>query len=158
MLAFAITGWLVLGTYHEKVWSAVNHACVLTVCYFPPNHLASLLSSLPPFPLSMQFENLNTSIESLFSLLNGDDIFETYRSLSPFADTATYLYSRIYLYVFLSLFIYAVLNIFTSLVISAYEASQVCAGYMHSHRQLGDGRSILFCYDGNQSVSCCMSF
>ena len=40
-------------------------------------------------------------------------------------DVVAYIYSRIFLYLFLALFIYAVLNLFTSLVISAYEASQV---------------------------------
>ena len=40
-------------------------------------------------------------------------------------DAVAYIYSRVFLYLFLALFIYAVLNLFTSLVISAYEASQV---------------------------------
>lgn len=88
-LAFAITGWIILGPYHSK------------------------------------FHTINDTIETLFGLLNGDDIYNTYTMIDVDDDPVAYAYSRIYLYVFLSLFIYAVLNLFTSLVIVAYEASKV---------------------------------
>jgi len=40
-------------------------------------------------------------------------------------DAVAYIYSRLFLYVFVALFTYAILNLFTSLVIAAYELSQV---------------------------------
>ena len=74
---------------------------------------------------NLQFKDFSVAFETLFSLLNGDDIYETFRAITTLDDLAAYIYSRFYFYVFLILFIYAVLNIFTSLVISAYESSQV---------------------------------
>ena len=88
-IAFAMTGWIVLGPFHGK------------------------------------FEDLNSAIETLFGLLNGDDIYNTFIQVRPQDDLTAYVFSRIFLYVFLALFIYAVLNLFTSLIITAYEASQV---------------------------------
>ena len=88
-IAFAMTGWIVLGPFHDK------------------------------------FEDLNSAIETLFGLLNGDDIYNTFIQIRSQDDHTAYVYSRIFLYVFLALFIYAVLNLFTSLIITAYEASQV---------------------------------
>lgn len=71
-----------------------------------------------------KFNNLNSAVEALFGLLNGDDIYATFIQISPADQWATFIYSRVFLYVFLSLFIYAVLNLFTTLVIAAYEISQ----------------------------------
>lgn len=88
-LAFALTGWIILGPYHSK------------------------------------FLTFNDTVETLFGLLNGDDIYNTFILIDPDDDIIAYAYSRIYLYVFTFLFIYAALNIFTSLVIVAYEASLV---------------------------------
>lgn len=76
----------------------------------------------------LQFESFNDSIETLFSLLNGDDIYNTYIGIEPQVDLAAYVYSRFFLYIFLGLFVYAVLNLFTSLIISAHEISQVWLG------------------------------
>ena len=76
-------------------------------------------------PYHSKFFTINDTIETLFGLLNGDDIYNTYSMIDPDDDQVAYAYSRIYLYVFLALFIYAVLNLFTSLVIAAYEASTV---------------------------------
>ena len=73
----------------------------------------------------IQFTDFNDTVETLFSLLNGDDIYNTYILLDPEVDLLAYIYSRIFLYVFLGLFIYAVLNLFTSLIIVAHEISQV---------------------------------
>ena len=88
-IAFALTGWIVLGPFQNK------------------------------------FVDLNSSVESLFGLINGDDIYATFLELDPDDDLTAYIYSRFFLYIFLALFLYAVLNLFTSLVITAYETSQV---------------------------------
>ena len=77
-------------------------------------------------PFHIKFESINSAIETLFGLLNGDDIYNTFTQIRAQDDSTAYVYSRIFLYVFLALFMYAVLNLFTSLIITAYEASQVC--------------------------------
>ncbi len=77
-------------------------------------------------PYHDKFLDFNASFETLFSLLNGDDIYTTFVSIDPDDNFTAYVYSRIYMYIFLILFLYFVLNLFTSLVITAYEASQVC--------------------------------
>ena len=61
----------------------------------------------------------------LFALMNGDDMYPTFRAFSPTDSLSVYVYSRFFVYIFVSLFLYAVLNLFTSLVISSYEYSQV---------------------------------
>lgn len=77
-------------------------------------------------PFHTKFGTFYKTFETLFSLLNGDDIYNTFDLIDIDDDPVAYIYSRVFLYVFLVLFIYFVLNLFTSLVISAYEASQVC--------------------------------
>ena len=76
-------------------------------------------------PFHPKFLTFYETFETLFGLLNGDDIYTTYDQIDIDDDPVAYIYSRIFLYTFLVLFIYFVLNLFTSLVIAAYEASQV---------------------------------
>ena len=79
-------------------------------------------------PFHPKFITFYESFETLFGLLNGDDIYTTYDQIDIDDDPVAYIYSRIVLYAFVVLFIYFVLNLFTSLVIPAYEASQVRKG------------------------------
>ena len=88
--------------------------------YGTKTHVSSTYCTNPS-----QFTTIVGTIETLFSLLNGDDIYNTYILLEPQVDLAAYIYSRAFLYIFLGLFVYGVLNLFTSLVISAHEISQV---------------------------------
>ncbi len=76
-------------------------------------------------PYHEKFTDFNASLETLFSLLNGDDIYTTFISIDTEDNLGAYVYSRFYMYIFLLLFLYFVLNLFTSLVIAAYEALQV---------------------------------
>lgn len=80
-------------------------------------------------PFHPKFENFYETIETLFGLLNGDDIYTTFDQIDSDDNTIAYVYSRIFLYSFVILFIYFILNLFTSLVITAYEASQVKNSY-----------------------------
>ena len=91
----------------------------------PPSLCPSQQPPSLPLPSSIQFTTFISSVESLFGLLNGDDIYNTYIQINEQVDILAYVYSRIFLYLFLALFIYAVLNLFTSLIIAAYEISQV---------------------------------
>ena len=76
-------------------------------------------------PYHEKFVGFGGSFETLFSLINGDDIYTTFTGIDMEDSVVVYVYSRLYMYVFLILFLYFVLNLFTSLVISAYEASRV---------------------------------
>ncbi|RDD46242.1 Mucolipin-3 [Trichoplax sp. H2] len=71
-------------------------------------------------PYHEKFRTLNTASECMFSLINGDDMFTTYKIMSKESYSA-WLYSRIYLYTFISLFIYVVLSLFISIISDTYE-------------------------------------
>lgn len=73
---------------------------------------------------SFQFRNILVTSESLFSLINGDDMFTAFDGMSR-ASLVAYLFSKVYLYVFVSMFIYVVLSVFISLIKDAYETLHV---------------------------------
>jgi hypothetical protein len=72
-------------------------------------------------PYNKKFSDLATTSECLFSLLNGDDMYNTYKLTTSTNPTAV-IFCQIYLYVFISLFIYVVLNLFIGLISEMYGA------------------------------------
>lgn len=87
--------------------------------------LAFLIWSNPSFSLSSpQFADLSTTSDNLFSLLNGDDIYATYRDMRQ-TSYALWIFSKIYLYLFITLFIYVVLNVFIGLIYDTYQTLHV---------------------------------
>lgn len=62
--------------------------------------------------LSTRFADFGSSMVTLFAILNGDVIRETFLDLTPFYPTV----GQIYLYSFISLFIYVVLNVFIAII------------------------------------------
>ena len=73
---------------------------------------------------SSQFRDPIVTSDCLFSLVNGDDMFATYKGMAD-ASLAAYIFSKIYLYVFIALFIYVVLSVFISLISDTYETLHV---------------------------------
>ncbi|KAL3087967.1 hypothetical protein niasHT_006628 [Heterodera trifolii] len=71
-------------------------------------------------PYSMKFRTLGESSEALFSLLNGDDMFATFYTISD-DNTIIKLFGTVYIYLFVSLFIYVVLSLFIAIIMDAYE-------------------------------------
>lgn len=71
-------------------------------------------------PYHMKFHSFSSTCECLFSLINGDDMFATFFSMSQTSPLLWYA-SRIYLYFFISLYIYVVLSLFVSVVVDSYE-------------------------------------
>jgi mucolipin 3 len=71
-------------------------------------------------PYHMKFRSFSSTCECLYSLLNGDDMFATFFSMSQKSKLLWYI-SRVYLYVFISLFIYVVLSLFVSVIVDCYE-------------------------------------
>ena len=65
------------------------------------------------------------TMECLFSLLNGDDMYPTFTKLSRSSGTAVLIFSKLYLYGFISFFIYVVLSTFISIVGDTYERLKV---------------------------------
>lgn len=74
--------------------------------------------------LFFQFRDPFTTSDCLFSLINGDDMFATYKGMSE-TSTAAYVFCKVYLYVFIALFIYVVLSVFISLISDTYETLHV---------------------------------
>ncbi|XP_017576609.1 mucolipin-3 isoform X2 [Pygocentrus nattereri] len=71
-------------------------------------------------PYHDKFRSLNTVTECLFSLINGDDMFATFKNMQQ-KSYLVWLFSRVYLYTFVSLFIYMVLSLFITLITDTYE-------------------------------------
>jgi len=67
-----------------------------------------------------KFQDLFVISEYLFSLINGDNMFTTYKGMFV-ASAPAYIFSKIYLYIFICLFIYVVLSVFISLITDTYE-------------------------------------
>ncbi|XP_017137208.1 mucolipin-3 [Drosophila miranda] len=71
-------------------------------------------------PYHMKFRSLATTSECLFALINGDDMFATFATLSSKA-TWLWWFCQIYLYSFISLYIYVVLSLFIAVIMDAYD-------------------------------------
>ena len=74
--------------------------------------------------LLYQFYTFSKTVDCLYSLLNGDDMYVTFNLMSD-ASFAVWVFSKIYLYLFISLFIYVVLSTFISIVSDSYERIKV---------------------------------
>ncbi|CAH1981899.1 unnamed protein product [Acanthoscelides obtectus] len=71
-------------------------------------------------PYHLKFRSLSTTLECLFSLINGDDMFATFSIMSN-KSQLLWWFSRLYLYSFISLYIYIILSLFISVIMDAYE-------------------------------------
>ena len=75
----------------------------------------------------LQFRTPSIASECLFSLVNGDDMYNTFIMMSDVSQAA-WIFSKIYLYIFIALFIYVVLSVFISLISDTYETLHVSFG------------------------------
>ncbi|XP_030583010.1 mucolipin-3 [Archocentrus centrarchus] len=71
-------------------------------------------------PYHEKFRTLNTVSECLFSLINGDDMFPTFKNMKQ-KNSLVWMFSRIYLYTFVLLFIYMILSLFITLITDTYD-------------------------------------
>ncbi|CAG5863546.1 mucolipin-3 [Menidia menidia] len=71
-------------------------------------------------PYHEKFRTLNTVSECLFSLINGDDMFPTFKNMKQ-KSSLVWIFSRVYLYTFVSLFIYMILSLFITLITDTYD-------------------------------------
>ncbi|MEQ2223351.1 Mucolipin-3, partial [Ilyodon furcidens] len=70
-------------------------------------------------PYHEKFRTLNTVSECLFSLVNGDDMFPTFKDMKQ-KSSLVWIFSRVYLYTFVSLFIYMILSLFITIITDTY--------------------------------------
>ena len=71
-------------------------------------------------PYHEKFKDIITTSECLFSLVNGDDMFNTFKLMDT-DDYTLWIFSKIYLYLFISLFIFVVLSLFIGIISDTYE-------------------------------------
>ncbi|XP_024134303.1 mucolipin-3 [Oryzias melastigma] len=71
-------------------------------------------------PYHEKFRSLNTVSECLFSLINGDDMFPTFKNMQQ-KNNLVWIFSRVYLYTFVSLFIYMILSLFITIITDTYD-------------------------------------
>ena len=71
-------------------------------------------------PYHIKFRSLSTTSECLFALINGDDLFATFATIT-LKSNMMWWFSRIYLYSFISLYIYVVLSVFISVIMDSYD-------------------------------------
>ncbi|XP_064120472.1 mucolipin-3-like isoform X2 [Macrobrachium nipponense] len=76
-------------------------------------------------PYHFKFRTFYSSMECLFSLINGDDMFASFFSTDAH-DPLIWFFSRAYLYSFISLFMWVVLSIFLAVIMDAYESVKRC--------------------------------
>lgn len=145
-LSYCFCGWIVLGPYHEKVSHvhARRRQCLLDIyksnlflSKYTFDHVAwwaapiwsldeeeKKIITVPLFDISMQFRSLNTVSECLFSLINGDDMFPTFKNMMH-KSSMVWVFSRVYLYTFVSLFIYMILSLFITIITDTYDTIKV---------------------------------
>ncbi|XP_020355085.1 mucolipin-3 isoform X1 [Oncorhynchus kisutch] len=89
-------------------------------------------------PYHEKFRTLNTVSECLFSLINGDDMYPTFKYMKQ-KSYLVWLFSRVYLYTFVSLFIYMILSLFITLITDTYDT-------IKQQQQEGSPVSELHCF------------
>ncbi|XP_068728458.1 mucolipin-3-like [Montipora capricornis] len=72
-------------------------------------------------PFHHKFKTLPITAECLYSMINGDDLFNTFAEVTARTPDLIWIFSKIYLYVFISLFIYVVLSLFIGIIGDTYE-------------------------------------
>ncbi|XP_035225039.1 mucolipin-3-like [Stegodyphus dumicola] len=71
-------------------------------------------------PFHVKFQTLSRTVECLFAVMNGDDMFATFALVNS-PSNLIWWFSRIYLYAFLLLFIYVVISLCISVIMDTFE-------------------------------------
>ena len=75
-------------------------------------------------PYHSKFRTLSTTCETVFGLINGDDMYTTFANIET-ESIYIWIFSEIYLYSFSFLFIYVVSSLIIALIIDGYETVKV---------------------------------
>ena len=138
---------LMLGTGNLLVWSGIlrylgffknYNVITLTMKEAAPNMCRYLICAFFIFlgysfsgwvilgPYHLKFSTLMSTFETLFSLINGDDMFPTFNNMPMEKSLSVWVYSKFYLYSFVCLFIYVVLTLFIFMIVDTYKISKKC--------------------------------
>ena len=87
----------------------------------------------------LQFNGFFVTVESLFCILNGDDLYKTFEGIEVRFTLANViqLFSKFYLCTFIFLFIYIILSLFIGIFNQAYESlsvSHLLITHTHTHK------------------------
>ena len=98
------------------------------ICWYlstnPDEPIQPSLTSISTPNVLLQFRTMGITLECMYSLINGDDMFATFRAM-PDNSPLIYYFSQVYLYTFISLFIYVVLSLFIAVIMDTYETVKV---------------------------------
>ncbi|XP_055346672.1 mucolipin-3-like [Paramacrobiotus metropolitanus] len=70
-------------------------------------------------PYHVKFQTFHSTMETIFSLINGDDMFATFAILA-YQNSLIWYFSRVYFYFFICIFTYVILSLMISLIMDAY--------------------------------------
>jgi len=85
-------------------------------------------------PYNWRFANLDEASVTLFALLTGDDIHDTFKDIVD-GGYPLPIVSRIYIYSFCIIFITTVLNVFIFIIEDAYQSSKMTLGLIETDKQ-----------------------
>lgn len=104
---------------------AMPHLARFMICVIVVSLAYVLCGWLVLSPYNMKFSTFWLTLETLFSLLNGDDMFNTFIMVettnSVPTQRAIYIFSKIYLYSYVCFFIYVVLSVCIAMIEDAYD-------------------------------------
>ncbi|KAL5466991.1 hypothetical protein EMCRGX_G031156 [Ephydatia muelleri] len=75
-------------------------------------------------PFHSKFSSIDETFYTLFTMLNGDDLYNTFVGFNMAENAPVYIFGQAYFTTFMALFIYAILNLFVSLIVEARKDSQ----------------------------------
>ncbi|GFT97979.1 mucolipin-3 [Nephila pilipes] len=122
-----------IGVFRYFEFFSKYNMLILTVKKALPNVLRFLICAVLLFtgssfcgwivlsPYHVKFRTLSRTIECLFSIMNGDDMFATFALLDTSFDMIWW-FSRIYFYLFLLVFVYIVVSLFISVIMDTFES------------------------------------
>lgn len=121
---------------------------VLTLSVAMPNILRLMLCILAIYvgyvlcgwavfgPYSYKFASIPQTIDTLFAMINGDEILDTFMQVDGVSHLLT-CFSKIYFYTFVTLFIYVILSVMISLIGEAMVIAQSAARTGIGHWLIG---------------------
>ena len=131
-LAIGVGGmltWITLAKYYENIGGynivlSTFHNCssIVTMALLGilPLFIGFGLLGMSIFWRSKRFTSLGVSMFSLFSLMNGDIVNDSYLDLS----TVDYIISQIYLYAFIAMSVLVIQNVFIAIITDGYQISK----------------------------------
>ena len=75
-------------------------------------------------PYHTKFRTLSTTFETMFGLINGDDMYTTFANIET-ESVYIWIFSELYLYSFSCLFVYVISSLVIALIIDGYDTVKV---------------------------------